>query len=117
MTVRHLADGRTFVAEDRLVNLETVPEARDEPFTQSPPGTWLIERIPWTDAEHSIQAAAAGAALAKLLEVPKGAACLVVERRTWQAGEPVTWVRLTYPGDRHRLVARFSPAGGRRAGT
>jgi GntR family histidine utilization transcriptional repressor len=41
------------------------------------------------------------------------AACLKVIRRTWQAGSPVTHVVLTYPGDRHHLVARFNPAEGR----
>ena len=38
-----------------------------------------------------------------------GAACLVLERRTWQAGAFVTEARITYPGDRHQLVGRFSP--------
>jgi GntR family histidine utilization transcriptional repressor len=34
----------------------------------------------------------------------------VVERRTWSHAGPVTFVRLTYPGDNHTLVARFAPA-------
>lgn len=116
MLVRHLADGRPFVVEDRVISLDTVPEARDEPFAASPPGTWLIERIPWTEAEHCIQAAQAGAALARALGIGKADACLMIERKTWQAGNPVTWVRLAYPGDSHRLVARFSPSGARRPG-
>ncbi|WP_207481650.1 histidine utilization repressor [Arenibaculum pallidiluteum] len=116
LLVRHFADGRPFVVEDRLVDLATVPEALDEPFAAAPPGTWLIGRIPWTEAEHCIEAVAAEAPLARLLQVAKGTPCLTVERKTWQAGSPVTWVRLSYPGDRHRLVARFSPAGGRRQG-
>ena len=47
------------------------------------------------------------------LAIAEGAACLVVTRRTWQGGQPLTQVVLTYPGDRHHLVARFSPARGK----
>ena len=51
----------------------------------------------------------ADSAMAKRLQVQTGAACLVLERRTWQAGAFVTEARITYPGDRHQLVGRFSP--------
>lgn len=114
--VRHLAGGRAFVHEDRLVNLAAVPQARDEAFEAAPPGTWLLREIPWTDAEHAIRAVEAPPAVAELLGVRPGAACLQVERRTWQTGVPITSVRLTYPGDRHELVSRFNPAAvGRQA--
>jgi GntR family histidine utilization transcriptional repressor len=106
----HHADGRMFCLEERLIDLEAAPEAAQESFDELPPGSWLVARTPWTDAEHRIGAAAANRAQAKLLGVPAGDPCLVVERRTWRAGAPITWVRLTYPGGAHRLVARFTPA-------
>ena len=81
----------------------------DEPFAALPPGTWLLRQVPWTDAEHVIRAVNADRALARNLAVAAGAACLVLERRTWQAGAFVTEARITYPGDRHHLVGRFSP--------
>ena len=90
--------------EQRLINLATVPEAKDEPFKDDPPGTWLLRRVPWTDAEHILRAVNADRAMAKRLQVQTGAACLVLERRTWQAGAFVTEARITYPGDRHQLV-------------
>jgi GntR family transcriptional regulator, histidine utilization repressor len=34
----------------------------------------------------------------------------MLERRTGQAGAFVTEARIVYPGDRHHLVGRFSPA-------
>ena len=52
---------------------------------------------------------AAGAEAASRLAVKRGAPCLMVERRTWQSGAPVTFVQLLYPGDRHQLVGRFGP--------
>jgi GntR family histidine utilization transcriptional repressor len=99
------------MAEQRLINLAVVPDAREESFSDGPSGSWLLRRIPWTDAEHHIRAVAADRTLAGQLDIAAGAACLVVERRTWQGGAPVTHVRLAYPGDRHQLVGRFSPGG------
>ncbi len=61
---------------------------------------------------YAISAAAADARIAAALGIDEGAACLVIERRTWSADNPVTHVRLIYPGDSHRLVARFAPSSG-----
>jgi GntR family histidine utilization transcriptional repressor len=108
--VRHFADERPFVVEDRIINLAAVPEALSALFDEVPPGTWLLKRIPWTEAEHRIRAVAASKEIAALLDVPADAPCLVIERATWRSGAPVTSVHLTYPGDRHLLTARFNPA-------
>ncbi len=105
----HFAGERPFCLEDRLINLAAVPDAAAETFAEIAPGAWLVSRVPWTAAEHRIKAVAADAAVARRLAVPPGTACLVVERRTWLADRPVTFVRLTYPGEAHELVARFSP--------
>lgn len=110
ITTLHLMDGVPGAYEQRLINLETVPEAGNEEFVNDPPGTWLLRRVPWTDAEHIVRAISADSALARHLHIKTGAACLVLERRTWQAGAFVTEARITYPGDRHHLVGRFSPA-------
>ncbi len=107
----HHAGERPFCLEERLINLTTVPEAESEDFSKSAPGTWLISQIPWSTAEHRIYAQSAGAEVAKRLDISRNAACLAIERRTWGSTGPVTFVRLTYPGDRHALVARFTPGG------
>ena len=65
--------------------------------------------VPWTAAEHRIRATGAERATAAALDLAEGAPCLVIERRTWRASEPVTYVKLTYPADAHELVARFAP--------
>ncbi len=106
----HHAGGRPFCLEERLISLITVPEAADANFIDMAPGAWLINQIPWSSAEHRIQAVPAGSDEAAALGIPRNAACLVVERRTWSNVGPVTHVRFTYPGDRHALVARFTPA-------
>lgn len=106
---RHFAGPRPFCLEERIVNLDAVPEAAAEDFAEISPGAWLVRRVPWTAAEHRIRAVPASGAIARALERPEGHVCLAVERRTWSADHPVTFVRLTYPGEAHELVARFAP--------
>ncbi len=108
---RHFAGDAPFCLEERLISLEAVPEAADQSFADTAPGAWLISHVPWSTAEHTIRAVAADRATARLLDVPPNTACLVVERRTWSGGLPVTRVRLTYPGTSHAVVARFTPEG------
>ncbi len=103
----HKSDGAPIALEERLINLRTVPQARDQTFKDTAPGSWLLVEVPWTEAEHQIEAINADEATAALLELKPGAACLRVDRRTWRADSSVTWVRLTFPGDQHRLTGRF----------
>jgi GntR family histidine utilization transcriptional repressor len=102
----HLADGRPYAVEERLINLAAVPTARDADFTSTPPGTWLLAHVPWTEAEHRITAAAAGD-VAALLKVDEDKPCLVLERWTWRESESITYVRLIFHGDNFDLTARF----------
>lgn len=108
----HRADGKPFVAEDRLINLAVVPEAAHADFDAEPPGTWLISHVGWTEAEHRISAVPAGARMAARLGISATEACLLVRRRTWREKRSITAVTLTYPGAHYEMVARF---GSRRA--
>lgn len=105
----HFAGAAPFCVEERLINLDVVPTAADARFEEQTPGQWLLDQVPWSSAEHRVQATGAHADMASQLHVPAGTACLVIERRTWSTQGPVTYVRFTYPGDRHTLVARFTP--------
>ncbi|KKX33226.1 histidine utilization repressor [Rhizobium sp. LC145] len=111
LTCIHNAGDRPFCLEQRLINLSAVPEADGEDFSRVAPGAWLISRVPWSAAEHRISSVSAGADAAAALEIPRHTACLIIERRTWSSSGPVTFVRFTYPGDRHMLIARFTPGG------
>ncbi|MBN9439958.1 histidine utilization repressor [Bosea sp. (in: a-proteobacteria)] len=111
LSVLHWADGVPHVLEERVIHLATVPAAAQEDFSTMPPGDWLLQNSLWSQAEHAISAVAATAEQAELLAIAEGDPCLLVERRTWNQGEPVTAVRLLYPGGRHRFVGRFGPYG------
>lgn len=110
LTCLHSADGAPLALEHRLIALGAAPQAIDVDFHTVPPGSWLLDSAPWTEAENRISAIAADARAARLLELKPGAACLCVERRTWRDGQGVTRVWQTFPGDRYDLVARFSSA-------
>jgi len=104
----HVADGRPFCLEHRLINLAAAPQAAGLDFAAMAPGSWLLGHIPWTQARHRITACSAGAAATRL-QIARSAACLQVERWTWRLGEPVTFARQLFPGDRYDLIAEFSP--------
>jgi GntR family histidine utilization transcriptional repressor len=106
----HYAGDRPFCLEERIINLLAVPEVKNETFSQIAPGAWLVDRVPWSAAEHRIFARGADAVAAEALKINQKAPCLVIERRTWNADHPITSVRLTYPGSGHELVARFTPS-------
>lgn len=105
----HDAGGRPFALERRLVSLKAAPEIETADLSVTPPGAWLLEHVAWTEAESRISALNADADDARLLALDEGAACLVVDRRTWREGQHVTRVRQVFPGEAYDLVARFGP--------
>lgn len=105
----HRAGGRPFALEERLINLGAAPQAEAVDFSTVSPGRWLLGAVPWTQAEHRIRAINPPPVTAKLLGVRAATACLSLERRTWRGDEPVTYVRMTFPGEAYDLVARFAP--------
>jgi GntR family histidine utilization transcriptional repressor len=107
----HQGQDGPFAFEDRLISLESVPEARAADFTIQSPSSWLVRSVPWTQARHRISAVGANAEVSAHLAIPRHTACLLVERWTWRTGEPVTYVCLTFRGDRFDLVANFTPEG------
>lgn len=105
----HSANGQPFCYEERIINLAAVPEVGKITFDELAPGTWLLQQVPWNSAEHQIIASSASGMVANVLGIAEGSACLVVERKTQNDRGYVTWARLSYAGDQHRLIATFTP--------
>ena len=108
--IHHGQDG-PFAFEDRLISLAAVPDAEGADFTVQYPGAWLLRSVPWTQARHRISAVGASSDVSDALAIPRHTPCLLVERWTWRAGNPVTFVCQTFRGDRFDLVATFTPEG------
>ena len=106
----HLSADVPFQLEERLVNLDAAPELLSQSLERTPPGPWLVNNVPWTQAEHTISALPAQSREGDALDLKVGTCCLVVERRTWNGEVPVTLARLWHPGSSYRLKGRFEPA-------
>ncbi|WP_452031845.1 GntR family transcriptional regulator [Azospirillum palustre] len=99
----HFSDGTPIQHERRLVNLDVVPEVVDESFDVVAPSRWLVDRVPWSSADHTVRAVNATAEMAALLGVEAGAACLSIRRQTMHLSRPVTLVHFLSVGDRFSL--------------
>ncbi|RUQ68438.1 UTRA domain-containing protein [Azospirillum doebereinerae] len=99
----HFSDGTPIQVERRLVNLDAVPEVAAEPFDRVSPGRWLVDRVPWSSAEHTVRAVNATADMAALLGVEPGAACLSMRRQTVHLNRPITLVHFLSVGERFSL--------------
>lgn len=109
LTCLHFADNRPFCLEQRLINLDSVPQALKADFNTQPPGNWLVAMIPWSEAENKISAIVSDHTLAATLEIAQGSPCLLIERHTSNNGASITAVRLAYPAARHSITAHFKP--------
>jgi len=102
----HFADETPYQYEDRWINLERVPTCVGEKFEKISPNEWLLEREPFSEAEHGFSAQLADAEVASILNIKKGDALFVVERRTWQDDDTITAVQLSYPGASYKMLSR-----------
>ena len=109
MQCLHLADERPLALEHRLISPVGVPDALTMDFSVQAPGSWLLQNVSWTRAQHRISAWGADAATAEQLDVMTGTPCLVIERHTWRGEQAITRVRQIFLGDSWDLVARFAP--------
>lgn len=101
--VLHFLDNIPAQHERRFINLETLPIAVEQNFEAEPPGEWLQKNAPWSWVRRRITAVNASAELAQQLQVPVGAACVVLERRMYRKEGLVGLAYLTHPGDRFAL--------------
>jgi GntR family transcriptional regulator, histidine utilization repressor len=107
----HMDNGRPLQLEDRYVNPRMAPEFLDQDFTIEPASEYLYNNVSHyeLEIEHVVDAAHPTRNQAKLLELDAGEPCLILTRRTWTGGIPVTVVKLVHPANRYSLVSRFKP--------
>ncbi len=103
----HHADDQPLAIEQRKISLASVPSAEDAVIGAEGPGTWLLQNVPWTEAETRISALPANAQNASLLGIDVGASLLQIERQTWRGTDRITVVRQLFRADSYDLSARF----------
>lgn len=107
----HLEDGVPVQLEDRHVNPHVVPQFGKQDFSQIQPSEFLVRHVPFDQVEHVVDAVLPTPTQAQLLDMVASQPCLLLTRRTWSQGVPVTLVRCLHPASRYRLGSRFRADG------
>lgn len=107
----HYENGTPIQVEDRHVVADFAPECLEQDFRHVTPSAYLTSIAPLQEAEQVVRAASANAAVRQQLHITDDEACLVVIRRTWSRGRPVTFARLHHPGSRYELTGHYTPPG------
>lgn len=106
ITCAHYADTKPFQFEDRWIALSSVPAAQNEAFDTTGPNEWLLRQVPYTTADMAFLAASADSQTAPFFAVPSGTPLFQMERSTWLADAPVTFVRMTFH-PQYRMQTRY----------
>ncbi len=105
----HSENGRPIQIEDRHVLASFAPQCLEQDFEAVTPSAYLTGIAPLQEAEQAVRASIPNDAIRRRLDMQPNEACLVVVRRTWSDGRPVTFSRLHHPGSRYELTGRYTP--------
>lgn len=107
----HADGGRPVQLEDRYVNPAIASDFLEQDFEQITPSRYLLDRIPVSEIEHTIEAILPDRQTQKLLEIAPQEPCIVLHRRTWAENIVVTRCRFVHIGSRYKIGGRFRPGG------
>jgi GntR family transcriptional regulator, histidine utilization repressor len=107
----HAENGTPIQVEDRYVLASFAPDCLQQDFERATPSAYLNSVAPLQEAEQVVRAAMPNAAVRQYLEMQDEEPVLVVLRRTWSEGRPVTFGRFQHPGSRYELTGHFTPPG------
>ena len=111
----HKENDAPIQVEDRHVLADFAPECGAQDFTRITPSAYLTSIAPLQEAEQVVRAQVANAAVRNHLDMVADEPALVVIRRTWSDGRPVTFARLHHPGSRYELAGHYAPPGTRKS--
>ncbi len=97
--------------EDRYVLASFAPECVQQDFEAVTPSAYLTGVAPLQEAEQTVRASVPNPAIRQHLEMADDEPSLLVMRRTWSEGRPVTFARLHHPGSRYELMGHYTPPG------
>lgn len=107
----HFENARPIQIEDRYVMASFAPDCLAQDFAKETPSAYLTGIAPLQEAEQVVRACNPNASVRRRLELENNEASLVVLRRTWSKGRPVTFARLHHPGSRYELSGHYTPPG------
>jgi len=107
----HYENGTPIQVEDRHVVADFAPGCLEQDFCRTTPSAYLTAISPLQEAEQTVRATRPNAAVRERLHMLDDEPSLVVTRRTWSRGRPVTFARLHHPGSRYELTGHYAPPG------
>lgn len=111
----HAENGAPVQVEDRHVLASFAPGCLEQDFTATTPSAYLSSVAPLQEAEQVVRASMPNPAVRKHLAMGEGEPTLVIVRRTWSNGQPVTFGRFHHPGSRYELTGHYAPPGTQRS--
>jgi len=111
----HFENSAPIQIEDRHVVAEFAPDCMEQDFQTITPSAYLTSVSPLQEAEQVVRAQVPNAAVRERLQMDDDEPSLVVIRRTWSKGRPVTFARLHHPGSRYELMGHYVPPGTRKS--
>ena len=107
----HAENGTPIQLEDRHVVASFAPDCLQQDFEAVTPSAYLTSVAPLQEADQVVRASIPNGAVQKHLRLEDNEPSLVVIRRTWAHGRPVTFARLHHPGSRYELTGHYTPPG------
>ena len=115
LLVVHLENDLPVQLEDRHVLDTFAPAMIEQDLSSVTPSAYLSSISPMSEAEQIVRAAMPNAAVRRHLDMADDEPSLVVLRRTWSGGRPVTFARLHHPASRYELSGHYTPPGAARS--
>jgi GntR family transcriptional regulator, histidine utilization repressor len=103
-TILHHESGTPIQFEDRYVCPTLAPGYLSIDFTKTTPNVYLTKVAPIQSAEHVVRALMPTPEVRDFLQMAPDEPCLVIRRRTWTQGRPVSLAELSHPGLRFELI-------------
>lgn len=107
----HFESSVPIQVEDRHILAAFAPDCLEQDFSEITPSAYLTAIAPLAEAEQIVRAQIPNAAIKTHLQMATDEPSLVVVRRTWSDGRPVTFARLHHPGSRYELSGAYTPVG------
>jgi GntR family histidine utilization transcriptional repressor len=103
----HYEDDVPIQMEERYVRPSFAPDYLERDFRQQTPGNYLLSIAAPSELDHVVFAVLPDRRTQKLLRIGATEPCLMLARRTWAEGSPVTRSSFIYPGSRYSLGSRY----------
>jgi GntR family histidine utilization transcriptional repressor len=110
--VVHWEDDLPVQLEERLVTPLFAPAYLEQNFEAETTTRYLRGIAPATEVEQIVFAIMPEPETCHLLQIDAAEPCLLLSRRTWVSGAPVTKSLFTHPGSRYSLGSRYKLANG-----